>query len=87
MRCGRYYLGVWSEQAKLDPHSFFRIPVAEEHEFHLKMKTELQFCIQEEQLGDKSKVLTLLKSCLLALKKFSLKRILALQEVKQILMD
>ena len=49
------------------------------------MKQELQECIEIEKLSDRSKIITLLKSCLLALKRFSVKRIQCLSEIKKIL--
>jgi len=61
------------------------IPQHEEKEFHIKIKAELQHCIEKEKLSDRSKIITLLKSCLLALKKFSVKRIQCLAEIKKIL--
>ena len=76
---------MWTEQAKQEPHNFYGIPRHEEEEFHKKMKTELQECIEQEKLSNRSKIITLLKSCLLALKKFSVKRIQCLSEIKTIL--
>ena len=85
VRCGRYYLSVWTEQAKLDPRAFFQIPQNEEEEFHIKMKAELRSCIDQDRFADGQKIITLLKSCRLALKKFKTKRIQSLSEIKTIL--
>ena len=49
------------------------------------MKEELMQCIETEKFSDSVKIITLLKSCRLALKKFSLKRIQCLSEIKTIL--
>ena len=85
VRCGRYYLSVWTEQAKIEPETFYQIPRNEEEEFQLKMKDELRQCIDVEKFTDSAKMITLLKSCRLALKKFHLKRIQCLSEIKTIL--
>lgn len=50
------------------------------------MKEELRLCIEQDNFEDKAKIITLLKSCKLALKKFNLKRIQCLSEIKTILM-
>ena len=42
VRCGRYYLSVWTEQAKISPDALYEIPVKEEEEFHHKLKAELR---------------------------------------------
>jgi len=85
VRCGRYYLSVWVAQAKQDPSNLFVIPQSEEQEFHSKLRAELRLCIEVEAFKDRVKIITLLKSCLLALKKFTLKRIVCLPEIKRIL--
>ena len=81
MRCGRYYLGVWT----FDETSF-KIAPEQQPEFHQKMQAELRYCIYEENLKNKDKIIILFKMCLLALKKFDVKRINALNEIKRILM-
>ena len=43
VRCGRYYLSVWTSQ--LDDEDFFAIPEDEEEQFHRKMQAELRNCI------------------------------------------
>lgn len=89
VRCGRYYLSVWVEQSKQKSGVLFEIPHFEEQEFHSKMKTELKQWINEDmdKSGSQDKLIILLKSCLLALKKFEEKRIKCLAEIKQILLD
>ena len=81
VRCGRYYLGVWTA---LD--SKFMIEKEQEQEFHQKMQAELRYCIYEENLKDPDKIITHFKMCLLALKKFNSSRITALNEIKRILL-
>ena len=49
------------------------------------MKEELKQCIERDEFNDSAKIITLLKSCRLALKKFTLKRIQCLSEIKTIL--
>lgn len=50
------------------------------------MQAELRYCIYENNLNDKNKIITLFKMCLLALKKFDSSRINSLNEIKRILM-
>ena len=42
VRCGRYYLSVWTEQAKLNPGHLYVIPQSEESEFHMQIQAELK---------------------------------------------
>ena len=81
MRCGRYYLGVWTSSK-----TNFKIKIDQEPEFHQKMQAELRYCIYEENLKDPDKIITLFKMCLLALKKFNSSRINSLNEIKRILL-
>jgi len=50
------------------------------------MQAELRYCIYENNLSDKNKIITLFKMCLLALKKFDSSRINSLNEIKRILL-
>ena len=50
------------------------------------MQAELRYCIYEENLRETNKIITHFKMCLLALKTFKQKRILALNEIKRILL-
>ena len=81
MRCGRYYLGVWTS-LKTD----FTIAADQEPEFHQKMQAELRYCIYEENLSARDKIITLFKMCLLALRRFNSSRINSLNEIKRILL-
>jgi hypothetical protein len=72
---------VWTS-SKTD----FKIGKELEPEFHQKMQAELRYCIYENNLSDKNKIITLFKMCLLALKKFDSSRINSLNEIKRILL-
>lgn len=81
VRCGRYYLGVWTTTK-----TEFTIEESQEPEFHQKMQAELRYCIYEENLKNPDKIIILFKMCLLALKKFNSSRINSLNEIKRILL-
>jgi hypothetical protein len=65
VRCGRYYIGVWTST-----ETGFKIDKELEPEFHQKMQAELRYCIYENNLVNRKKIITLFKMCLLALQTF-----------------
>ena len=85
VRCGQYYLRVWTQQ-KLDSQDFFLIPSNEEEDF-LK---NLQNSLADAKLKDipsQKKFIILLKACFYSLKTFQKQEQEYLIDIKNVLED